>query len=349
LDARLASRGLGIARFLTELAEGMSERVDVVWFGSPVTAPSSATDVVNVSRYPYPLLDGPVGRRLVARQGLDVMHFAGNTGWGSPGPVPSILTVHDLIFLKTSVQGRSLRQIVGHRYLRSTVGAAVRAATAVACPSRASAVEVQQTFGLSQLPHVIPLGVEPVPPLEREEPSYAVVFAARDPRKGVELAIEGWRAAQRTPGRLRVLAGAGLPDGFADLAGDDLRSGRIEVLDYLPRGELWKVLGGAAVLLHTSEAEGFGIPVLEAMAAGVPVISGLSVASREVGADAILTIDPADPVDSVRRHLIAVMEREEVRNRLVEAGRRRSLEFGWQRTADAYTELYAAALDLPVK
>src|SRR3954469_5179821 len=108
LDARLASRGLGIGTFVLELARRLAADVDVVWFGSQAIARPGMASVVDLASYPFPFLDSPLGKARVARENVDVFHFPGNSGWTSPGPVPVVLTVQDLIFMDTPVRGRNL-------------------------------------------------------------------------------------------------------------------------------------------------------------------------------------------------------------------------------------------------
>src|SRR4051812_29764734 len=99
LDARHAARGLGISTFIVHLAEQLlvSGEVEVIWLGDPSSAPRGITSAVRVDRLPYPVLDGPAGRALARATGADLIHFTGNTGWGRSGPIPSVLTLHDLI------------------------------------------------------------------------------------------------------------------------------------------------------------------------------------------------------------------------------------------------------------
>src|SRR2546423_14841086 len=127
LDARHAAQGLGISTFIVHLAEQLAacDGIDVIWLGDPACAPEGISSVLRVDRLPYPALDGPAGRALVRTARADIIHFTGNTGWGRPGPVPSVLTLHDLIFVSSSVRGRTVRQIIGHRYSRRLLRRAV--------------------------------------------------------------------------------------------------------------------------------------------------------------------------------------------------------------------------------
>ncbi len=83
--------------------------------------------------------------------------------------------------------------------------------------------------------------------------------------------------------------------------------------------------------------------VIEAMSVGVPVISGLAPATREIGGDALLVIDPAAPVASIAETLDRLVREPRLRERSVEAGISRAQEFTWERTASRYLELYAEA------
>jgi glycosyltransferase involved in cell wall biosynthesis len=349
VDARLVGRGLGIAQFVRQLVTHLDSSLEIVWFGPPDGAPAGVTTVGTFDQLPYPALDTGIGREFARRAGVQVMHFTGNTGWTGGGETPFVLTVHDLIFLDTPVRGRSLRQVVGHRYLRRNVARAVRVAGEVVCDSQVTAKAVSERLVLPRTPRVIPLGVD----IEFSDssgsvsagPSYAVTFSARDPRKGVELAFRGWSLASRKPQRLVVLTGAGVPEGFEALAAPALADGRLEMLPYLARDELRKLLKGASVLIHASSAEGFGLPILEAMAAGVPVISGLAQTSYEFAPGAFLSIARTEPAESIARALTRLESDPALREELTAKGRAQVKSFSWQSTADRYLDLYRAALD----
>jgi glycosyltransferase involved in cell wall biosynthesis len=353
LDARLVGPGLGISQVTINLARYMSEDIEIVWLGDPTLSPREPVGVVRADRWPHPVLDGRAGRRWAGRERLDLVHFPANTGWRTRTEMPFVLTVQDLLYADTGLRARSLRQIVGHRYARWNVIAAIKAADAVASPSQATAAEVTRRTG--RTPQVIGYGVDadffeigetlrdrsPEAPQER----YAVAFAARDPRKGVGLAIEGWRAARGTPPRLVLLAGGGLPAGIAAEIENDCKQGRIELKPYLPREDLMALLAGADALIFASEAEGFGLPVIEAMAVGVPVIAGLNPAAREVAGGCALAIDPGDPATSIAEWLRKLDRDQALRARTVQAGRRRAQHFSWRATALAYETLYREVLE----
>ena len=329
LDARHAARGLGIGVFVSRLASELEALpgIEVMRLGEGS---------------PYPLLDSRLGHREARRRRLDVVHFTGNTGWVRARSIPFVLTVQDLVFMDSAPRGRAARQVVGHRYQRLNVRRAAAAAAAVVVPSEATAEAARRALPLRRDPVLIPHGVTPPAAVAgpRAGHDYVVAFSGRDPRKRVDLAFEAVLALGPDAPRLRVLAAAGLPSGFEERAAGAIAAGRVELLGRLPRDELWSVLSGASALVYPSVAEGFGLPVLEAMAVGVPVITGLAPATTELGDGAVLAIDGADPVGSIAAALRRLRTEPELADELAARGRRRAAEYSWARAAGRYAALY---------
>jgi len=352
LDARLVARGLGIATYVRELAHELVRRADIdaiVWFGPPDGAPAHPKVRVRpLDRWPHPLLDTALGARAVAREGVDVMHFTGNTGWTGRAGVPRVVTVHDLIFLAEGGEGGTRRQRLGRRYMARNVPRAARTADRVIAVSAATAGELaERDLRIEPEPRVIRHGVRAPadPPAPAPGPSSFVVFGGADPRKNVGLAVDAFAdAGTRLPAgtRMAILAGAGLDAALAGrLSAGDLP---IDVIGYVPRHELWQRLAGALALVHPTTAEGFGFPVLDAMAAGTPVIGGLTPVTRELAGDALLQIDPAHPRRSLADALVELARDGALRDRLVAEGRRRAQGFSWERCAAGHVEVYREAL-----
>ncbi len=101
----------------------------------------------------------------------------------------------------------------------------------------------------------------------------------------------------------------------------------------LPEDELPHVMGASLALIYASLFEGFGIPVLEAMSCGVPVITSHTTSMPEVGGDAVYYVDPRS-VESITKGMIAISNNEPLRNELIQKGFERKKKFSWDRTAE---------------
>ena len=99
--------------------------------------------------------------------------------------------------------------------------------------------------------------------------------------------------------RLHLLAAGGMPPGLHESLASEVATGLVEIHPHLPQEQVWSLLGGAFALVYPSSDEGFGLPVLEGMAAGVPVLSGIAPVTREIGGDAVIPLDPADIAGSI--------------------------------------------------
>jgi glycosyltransferase involved in cell wall biosynthesis len=118
----------------------------------------------------------------------------------------------------------------------------------------------------------------------------------------------------------------------------ELRS-RIVLMDHVKRGVLRALFHKASVFLFPSWIEGFGLPILEAMAAGCPVITSDRSAPVEVAADAALKVSPFD-VQALSEAVLEVLEDSGLRGQLIERGRRRAREFSWDETARRTLAVY---------
>lgn len=107
----------------------------------------------------------------------------------------------------------------------------------------------------------------------------------------------------------------------------------VVLLDYLPDDQLMKITAAAYAVVYPSFFEGFGLPVIEAMQSGVPVITSDTSSMPEVGADAALYADPNNP-DDIAKHMLNLYRDETARNELAEKGRDRAASFSWDRSAE---------------
>jgi glycosyltransferase involved in cell wall biosynthesis len=201
---------------------------------------------------------------------------------------------------------------------------------------------------------VIHHGVDPVPEiagdaldafrrkLGLEEP-FLLHVGAIQTRKNISRLVEAFEGLpERYSLVLAGSAGYGAREILERIEKSRARK-RIHRLGYLTRDELNQLYRTAAVLAFPSLDEGFGLPVIEAMSASLPVVTSNGSALKEIAGDAALLVEPAD-VDSLRTALQVALEDAAVRNRLVSAGIRRAAEFDWKRAAQQTLAVYRRLL-----
>jgi len=161
-------------------------------------------------------------------------------------------------------------------------------------------------------------------------------------RKNVIRLIEAFERLCSGDNWRLVLAGA--PSGYqADLILDRLAASpcrdRIQVAGYVPQSELERLYSRASIFVLPSLDEGFGIPVLEAMAHGVPVVTSNRSALVEVAGDAALLVDPHS-AEELQCALDRLMKDTDLRAKLSELGRSRATHFTWDRAVQATHSIY---------
>lgn len=235
--------------------------------------------------------------------------------------VPLVVTVHDLALLRHPELFPRWHRETGRRALR----AGVRVADAVVAISEFTRDELLE---LLEVPperiHVIPNGLDPVfrPDGPRAEGDYVLAVGTLEPRKNLGVAVA---AAQLAGVELRVAGATGW--------------GGVEVPGWVGEptdDELAALYRGARCLVFPSLYEGFGLPVLEAMACGTPVVTSGAGAMAEVAGGAGVLVDPRSPEAVAAGITIAVSRRAE----LVEAGLARAAGYTWSAAADQVEELW---------
>ena len=111
----------------------------------------------------------------------------------------------------------------------------------------------------------------------------------------------------------------------------------VVMLDHLPDADLARVTGAAYALVYPSFFEGFGLPIIEAMQCGVPVITANSSAMPETGGEAALYADPANP-DAIAKQMLNLYRDETLRSSLIDAGMLQAAKFNWDHSAAAFME-----------
>ncbi len=264
-----------------------------------------------------------------------------------------VSTVHDLAFavLPATVAPDTLA------LLRARLPATLFHATRLIAVSDATAADLEAHLGISRRRvHTIHEGLDPdlaqlpsaTPPAPTRRP-YLLFVSTLEPRKNLVGVVRAFQLLVEWGygGRL-VLAGKW---GWrteairAELEGSPAAN-RIEHLDYVPRSSLIELYRGADCLLFPSWLEGFGLPILEAMACGTPVITSGRSSMPEVGGPAAVYVDPESP-HGIASAVAALLADPIHRARLVELGRRRAERFSWQRAATATAATLRAAAGRP--
>jgi glycosyltransferase involved in cell wall biosynthesis len=274
------------------------------------------------------------GLRSVLRQlGPDVAHFlyAIPPGYGGT----SVVTVHDLSF-------EHLPDAMGFKdrlLFKTQVPRSVRKAHRVLTGSEWTRRDLVERYRLADDRIVVtPYGVDPayVPDGPRVDGHYALFVGAIQPRKDPLTAVEAL-ARLNSDLRLLLVGQEKLGSGRVREAVERVGLGRhVEWKGHVETEELAALYRGAALLVFPSRYEGFGLPVLEAMACGTPVVATTAGAIPEVAGDAAVLVEPGDPAALAEGIERALADRE----RLVARGLERARRYSWAETARLTLEVY---------
>ena len=270
--------------------------------------------------------------RLLRRAGAALCH----TQYALPlrTPCPCVVTVHDVSFARDAgLMGWKDRIL-----FRAVVPRAVRRASRVLTVSERTKRDLVALYGIPEERVVVtPNGVDPLfspagaPRDTVSRRPYVLAVGAVQPRKNQLAALDAARAA----GLRLVVAG---PRKDAKLASELERRGA-EVLGHVDGERLAELYRGAACLVQASRFEGFGLPVLEAMASGTPVVAVREPALEEIGGAAAVVVGEHELADGIRRALAE-------RDGLVTAGLERARSFAWRATAERTLAVYREVLGL---
>lgn len=266
---------------------------------------------------------------------------------------PAVVTVHDLAFMTNPEC--ALPSLV--RYLNTAVPRALRRASAVISVSQKTANDLHTLLGVPREQiSVISLGVDPVFSTPADPEAIATVrakygFAAPivlavgtiEPRKNYERLIAAFALARQQPDGPCTLVIAGRPgwlyEGVYAAVEKHHMGDSVRFLDYIPDAELTALYRAADVLAMPSIYEGFGIPMLEAMASGTPVVCSDGGSLPEVAGGAALVV-PVEDVDGLAAALVQSVSDTTVRETLVARGHERVNAFTWDAAARAHVRVY---------
>ena len=283
----------------------------------------------------------------VATGRVDVVHATAIAV--PPTKAPLVMTIHDLAFLADATQATRH----GNRFFRRGTDLARRHARLVLVPSEATAAECRDAGFEAERLRVVPWGVErqPVTAAEvasmrernRLERPYVLFVGTIEPRKN----LTGLVGAMASLGDRDVDLVVVGPRGWNEDLGDRLRaldgtSIHVYRLGFQPPEALPALYAGSAAFCFPSLREGFGLPVLEAMAHGAPVVTSVGTATAEVAGDAALLVDPRDH-QAIATALGKILDDPVLADDLRRRGRERAATFTWERTAELTAAAYAEA------
>ena len=293
---------------------------------------------------------------LLSRENPDVVHY---TNFLAPigESRPYVLTVHDM----------SLERLRGHHpvgkriYTRRLIPRTARRASLILTNSEFSKWDIVRFLGIPEdRIRVTPLAAselfiptkarERVPVLRkyRLDRPYCLYVGNIEPRKNLERLVEAFASLS---GKEHLLVIAGNPwfkgnQVVRKVAALGLER-RVRFVGYVPRGDLPALIGGATAFVYPSLLEGFGLPVLEAMACRVPVITSEGSSLAEVAADAAVLVDPFR-TDEIAGALERLIEDRDFRELLAAKALARAAEFSWQRAAEQTHAAYGEVVHGPL-
>jgi len=365
LNAQLASnassyRSAGISGYIVKLLQHLPEDTGVRYV--VLTGNGDLADHLTLPVYQSNWsTERPIARilweqfrlpQMLRELNADLLHAP---AFGGPllSSVPHVDTVHDLSFLRHPQFFRSHKRF----YLRLLTRWSCQRAAAVIAVSAFTAREVVALLDVPKARvHVIHHGVEPrFHPLPDKTVAefrtrhhlpqrYILYLGTLEPRKNLVTLLQAYAGLHETDAHLVLAGGQGwlYEDIFAEVERLNLEN-RVHFPGYLPDDELPLWYNAADVFAYVSWYEGFGLPILEAMACGTPVVASSTTSLPEVAGDAALLVSP-DDVDAVSEGLKQCLDDRALHTRLRQAGQERAARFRWQTTAQHTTDLYKMML-----
>ncbi len=358
LSGDASYRSAGISTYIANVLQHFAADDDglryLVYFGNKGRSPRGVQLPVTHAKFPtgHPLARVAWEQFLlpwqVRRVDAALLHAPAFVGplWA---PCPQVITIHDLSFLRHPQFFRASNRL----YLTWMTGLACRRAAAVIAVSHFTAREAVELLHLpAERVHVVHNGVDPMfRPLPDEDverfrqeqalpPRFILHLGTLEPRKNIITLVRAFARLRIPDVHLVIAGGKGwFYDAiFAEVARLGIQT-RVHFPGYVPTETLPFWYNAAHVVAYISHYEGFGLPVLEAMASGTPTLTGTTTSLPEVAGDGAHLVPPND-VAAVAEGLRYLIQDDAARETLRQRGLAQAARFSWQRAAQQTIDVY---------
>lgn len=350
IDGRaFTSPAAGVRRYVTELAQALLAlpEVEMVALGGSREAVPDGLGHVAEPWHPPTNFGWTIAGlpRAAARAGVDLIHAPAYTAplWSA---VPAVLTIHDVSYDRHPEWYPYRRDPLRRAFYRSSA----RVAAHILTDSEFSRSEIAEAYAIAPgRITVAPLGVPaafvpgPAPVTLPQGVAAPFLLHVGDlhERRNLAVAIAALDATRSRLDRLPSLVLAGVDRGIGDALDQQAAAAGISLIRLGPVDDasLRSLYGAAAALVYPSRYEGFGFPVLEAMASGAPVLASRAASIPEVAGDTGILLDPDQPL-AWADAIVRVMTDAAQQARMRAAGLARAAEFTWARTARITLDVY---------
>lgn len=367
-DARLLIYRRGMGNYVFNLIRELAQVRGGIEIIAYIDDPSGATVLPSCPAVHYRLLRPalyPLWEQVMlplaaSRDAIDVLHCPANTGPIMLGSsVSLVLTIHDAMYLLPSTllpRAASSYQQAGRIYRRVIVPRAAQRAERILTDSEQSRRDILRYLKPASPVTVVPLA--PSPEFKRIpddvamlrirtsfgiRPPFVLALGAADPRKNTRRVVEAFALAKQQHKLSHRLVVVGLSASLVRTYGSYANKlgieSEVDFLGFVDEEDLVALYNQAEALIYPSLYEGFGLPVLEALACGTPVLTSGDGAIAEVAGGAALLVDPQDS-RSIAEGLTRLICDDALRERLRRAGAARVDQFSWARAAEATRDVY---------
>ena len=368
IDVRLLTRRRGIGNYvynlLQELVKLESQHKFILYSDSKDVAyavPNNSRFILKIigPKF-YPLWEQIVLPIHAVRDNLDILHCPANAGpYLLPSKIKLILTIHDVMYMLPNSalpSSPSLYQNIGRKYLRWIVPLVAKNATALITVSNYSKIDILKHFTIDEnkifviheaagnkFKKITESIASSIAKNLNVPDRFIMAFGAIDPRKNTSKIIYAFKHFINLIKSDHHLIIVGLSQSAKNHFTKQVQklgiSSNVTFLGFVSEDELIALYNNAQVMLYPSLYEGFGIPVLEAMACGTPVIGSTSASIPEIAGNAALLIDPTN-LEELYTSLYEISTNKKLRDDLTKKGFIQANKFSWSKLASETLSVY---------